>query len=101
MQTNWDQGEPIDGTCLDPNALNPRDRKGEVGRRRSDDSEDLHSCALLDSGATTDLMTSAYAEAWGFNIRPITELSKSIHELEPSARAELHSNGVCRVQSAC
>ena len=29
----------------------------------------------MDSGATADLMTSAYAEAWGFDIRPITELS--------------------------
>ena len=36
---------------------------------------DAEACTLLDSGATTDLMTSAYAEAQGFNIRPITELS--------------------------
>ena len=32
-------------------------------------------CALLDSGATVDLMSSAYAEARGFDVRPITELS--------------------------
>ena len=37
--------------------------------------DDAEACALLDSGATADLMTSAYAEAQGFNIRPITELS--------------------------
>ena len=37
--------------------------------------DDAEVCALLDSEATTDLMTSAYAEAQGFNIRPITELS--------------------------
>ena len=37
--------------------------------------DDAEACALLDSGATADLMTSAYAEAGGFNIRPITELS--------------------------
>ena len=37
--------------------------------------DDVEACALLDSGATADLMTSTYAEARGFNIRPITELS--------------------------
>ena len=36
---------------------------------------DAEACALLDSGTTPDLMSSAYAEARGFNIRPITELS--------------------------
>ena len=37
--------------------------------------DDAEACALLDSGATADLMTSAYAEARGFDIRPITDLS--------------------------
>ena len=37
--------------------------------------EDVEACALLDSGAMADLMFSAYAEARGFNVRPITELS--------------------------
>ena len=37
--------------------------------------DDVEACALLDSGATADLMTSTYAEARGFDIRPITELS--------------------------
>ena len=37
--------------------------------------DDAEVCALLDSKATADLMTSAYAEARGFDIRPITELS--------------------------
>ena len=32
-------------------------------------------CALLDSRAMADLMSSVYAEARGFNVRPITELS--------------------------
>ena len=32
-------------------------------------------CALLDSRATADLMTLAYAEARNFKIRPMTELS--------------------------
>ena len=37
--------------------------------------DDSEACALLDSGATADLMSSAYAEARGFDVRPITELS--------------------------
>ena len=37
--------------------------------------DDAEACALLDSGATADLMTSTYAEAQGFDIRPITKLS--------------------------
>ena len=36
---------------------------------------DAEACALLDSGAMADLISSAYAEARGFNVRPITELS--------------------------
>ena len=32
-------------------------------------------CALLDSGARADLMSSAYADARGFDLRPITKLS--------------------------
>ena len=37
--------------------------------------DDAEVCALLDSGATADLMSSAHAEARGFDVRPITELS--------------------------
>ena len=37
--------------------------------------DDAEECALLDSGATADLMSSAYAEARGFDVRLITELS--------------------------
>ena len=36
---------------------------------------DAEACALLDSGATADLMSSAYTEARGFNVKPITKLS--------------------------
>ena len=36
---------------------------------------DTEACALLDSRAMADLMSSAYAEARGFNVRLITELS--------------------------
>ena len=38
-------------------------------------TDDAEACALLDSGATVDLMCSAYAEARGFDVRQITELS--------------------------
>ena len=37
--------------------------------------DDAEVCALLDSGATADLMSLAYAEARGSDVRPITELS--------------------------
>ena len=37
--------------------------------------DDAEACALLDSGATADLMTLAYAEARNFDIRLMTELS--------------------------
>ena len=37
--------------------------------------DDAEACALLDSRAMADLMSSAYAEARGFDIRPISELS--------------------------
>ena len=36
---------------------------------------DAEACALLDSGAMADLMSSAYAEARGFNVRLITKFS--------------------------
>ena len=36
---------------------------------------DAEACALLDSRAMADLMSSAYAEARGFDVTPITELS--------------------------
>ena len=36
--------------------------------------DDAEACTLLDSGATADLMTSACAEARGFDIRLITKL---------------------------
>ena len=37
--------------------------------------DDVEACALLDSRATADLMTQAYAEARNFDIRLMTELS--------------------------
>ena len=38
-------------------------------------TDDAEVCALSDSGATADLMSSAYVEARGLDVRPITELS--------------------------
>ena len=35
---------------------------------------DAKACALLDSGATADLMSSAYVERRGFNTRPMKDL---------------------------
>ena len=37
--------------------------------------DNAEACALLDSGATADLMSSVYVEARGFDVRPITKLS--------------------------
>ena len=37
--------------------------------------DDAQACALLDYGATADLVSSAYTEARSFDVRPITELS--------------------------
>ena len=37
--------------------------------------DNAEACALLDSGATADLMSSAYVEARGLDVRPRTELS--------------------------
>ena len=48
--------------------------------------DDAKACALLDSGATADLMTLAYAEARNFNIRLMTELSDHFINLRLAAR---------------
>ena len=47
--------------------------------------DDAEACALLDSRATADLMTLAYAEARDFNIRPMTELSDRFMNLRLAA----------------
>ena len=48
--------------------------------------DDAEGCALLDSRATTDLMTFAYAKARNFDIRPMTELSDRFMNLRLAAR---------------
>ena len=47
--------------------------------------DDAEACALLDSRATADLMTLAYAEARNFNIRLMTELSDRFINLRLTA----------------
>ena len=47
---------------------------------------DAEACALLDSRATTEIMTLAYAEARNFDIRPMTELSDCFINLRLAAR---------------
>ena len=48
--------------------------------------DDVEACALLDSGATTDLMILGYVEARNFDIRPMTELSDHFINLRLAAR---------------
>ena len=47
--------------------------------------DNTEACAPLDSGATTDLMTLAYAEARNFDIRLMTELSDHFTNLRLAA----------------
>ena len=46
---------------------------------------DAEACTLLDSGATADLMTLAYAEARNFDIRLMTKLSDCFANLRLAA----------------
>ena len=48
--------------------------------------DDVEACVLLDSRATADLMTQAYAKARNFNIRLMTELSDCFINLRLAAR---------------
>ena len=54
--------------------------------------DDAETCALLDSTATADLMTLAYAEARNFNIRPMTELSDHFVNLRFKTTLSVMSN---------
>ena len=47
--------------------------------------DDAETCALLDSGATVDLMSSSYVKARNFDVRPITELSDHFVNLKLAA----------------
>ena len=54
---------------------------------------DAEACALLDSGATADLMTLAYAKARNFDIRLMTELSDCFINLRLAARFKTTLSG--------
>ena len=54
---------------------------------------DAEACALLDSRATADLMTLAYAKARNFNIRLMTELSDHFVNLRLTARFKTTLSG--------
>ena len=54
---------------------------------------DMEVCAHLDSGATADLMTQAYAEARNFDTRPMTELSDHFINLRLAARFKTTMSG--------
>ena len=56
-------------------------------------TDDAEACALLDSRATADLMTQAYAEARNFDIRLMTELSDHFINLRLAARFKTTLSG--------
>ena len=61
---------------------------------------DAEVCALLDSRAMADLMSSAYVEARGFDVRPITELSdRYVKSLQSSKIIQLSPTGEWRICS--
>ena len=47
--------------------------------------DNVEACPFLDSGATVDLMSSSYAKARNFDVRPITELSDCFVNLKLAA----------------
>ena len=55
--------------------------------------DDAKACALLDSGATTDLMSLAYAEAQIFYIKPIMDLSDRFVNLKLAAEFRTTASG--------
>ena len=55
--------------------------------------DDAEACALLDSEATANLMTLAYAEARNFDLRPMTELSDRFINLRLAARFKTTLSG--------
>ena len=55
--------------------------------------DDAEACALLDSGATADLMTLAYGKARNFDIRLMTELSDCFINLRLAARIKTTLSG--------
>ena len=56
--------------------------------------DNAETCALLDSRATADLMTLAYAKARNFDIRQMTELSDCFINLRLAARFKTTLSGM-------
>ena len=73
--------------AVPPQLLNADPSAQIIGMETIEDviSDDAEACSLLDSGATADLMTLAYAKARNFNIRPMTELSDCFINLRLAA----------------
>ena len=55
--------------------------------------DDAEACTLLDSGATVDLMSSSYAKARKFDVKPITELSDHFVNLKLAAGFRTSASG--------
>ena len=55
--------------------------------------DDAEACALLDSSAMVDLMSSSYAKARKFDVRPITELSDHFVNLKLAAGFRTSASG--------
>ena len=55
--------------------------------------DDAEACALLDSGATVNLMSSFYAKARNFDVRPIMELSDHFVNLKLAAGFQTSASG--------
>ena len=55
--------------------------------------DDAEACTLLDSGAMVDLMSSSYAKARNFDVRPITELSDCFVNLKLAAGFQTSASG--------
>ena len=55
--------------------------------------DDAEACALLNSRATVDLMSSSYAKARNFDVRPIMELSDHFVNLKLAAGFRTSASG--------
>ena len=73
--------------AVQPHLLNADPLAQIIGTETVTDAifDDAAACTLLDSGATSDLMTQAYAKAKNFNIRLMTELSDCFINLRLAA----------------
>ena len=81
--------------AVPPQLLNANPLAQIIGTETIADAiiDDAEACALLDSGATADLMTLAYAKARNFDIRLMTELSDHFINLRLAARFKTTLSG--------